>query len=105
MGKWVERIHGVFGNIDIIVHAAAIFLFTLFENLIVPENRVVEVGMNGTFHCYQTTYRHMRIAQWTNRNFALGDALLGLVNAVVYATSKTGAIGRIRPHSECTLNS
>ncbi len=95
VGKFVSDVHERFGRIDILVNNAGIAPVVPWSE-VTEENwqRVLDVNLNGAFHCTRAVWNHMRDRQYGRIvNISSVGAFLGSVSAhPAYGVSKAGLI-------------
>ena len=95
VGRFVSDVHERFGRIDILVNNAGIAPVVPWSE-VTEENwhRVLDVNLNGAFHCTRAVWNHMRDRQYGRIvNISSVGAFLGSVSAhPAYGVSKAGLI-------------
>lgn len=95
VGRFVSDVHDRFGRIDILVNNAGIAPLVPWSE-VTEENwqRVLDVNLNGAFHCTRSVWNHMRDRQYGRIvNISSIGAFLGSVSAhPAYGVSKAGLI-------------
>tara|TARA_B110000014_G_scaffold226407_1_gene185666 strand:- start:310 stop:1050 length:741 start_codon:yes stop_codon:yes gene_type:complete len=95
VGGFVSDVHDRFGRIDILVNNAGIAPLVPWSE-VTEENwqRVLDVNLNGAFHCTRSVWNHMRDRQYGRIvNISSIGAFLGSVRAhPAYGVSKAGLI-------------
>ena len=95
VGRFVSDVHDRFGRIDILVNNAGIAPVVPWSE-VTEENwqRVLDVNLNGAFHCTRSVWNHMRDRQYGRIvNISSVGAFLGSVSAhPAYGVSKAGLI-------------
>lgn len=87
-----------FGAADILVHNAAIYPFTTFDDMTFEEwRRVMSINLDGMFHLCKAFLPSMRARGW-GRVIAMSSNTfhLGVPNTSHYVASKGGVIGFVR---------
>ena len=92
---FISEVHDRFGRIDILVNNAGIAPVVPWSE-VTEENwqRVLDVNLNGAFHCTRAAWDHMRDRQYGRIvNISSVGAFLGSVSAhPAYGVSKAGLI-------------
>lgn len=91
----VEQVKAAFGPVDILVNNAGITKDGLTLRM-TPEDfaGVVQVNLNGAFHCIQACYRDLMRLGWGRIvNITSVSGLMGNAGQANYAASKAGLVG------------
>jgi NAD(P)-dependent dehydrogenase (short-subunit alcohol dehydrogenase family) len=96
--KAVDRATGLFGRLDVVVHAATVMAYGRIED--VPPDvfeRVVDTAIQGTFHVFRAALPVLRAQQ--RGHIVVVSSLLASITAPTmgaYVTAKWGQLGLIR---------
>jgi len=93
-----ERIHDAFGPVDVLINNAGITSDTTFERMSTEEwERVIDVNLNGMFHCTKAFFEDLRTAdhgRLINVSSVVGKQ--GNFGQANYAAAKSGMFGFTR---------
>ncbi|MEE3285398.1 MAG: SDR family NAD(P)-dependent oxidoreductase, partial [Planctomycetota bacterium] len=95
VGRFVSDVHDRFGRIDILVNNAGVAPVVPWSEVTEANwQRVLDVNLNGAFHCTRSVWSHMRDRQYGRIvNISSVGAFLGSVSAhPAYGVSKAGLI-------------
>lgn len=95
VGEFVSDVHDRFGRIDILVNNAGVAPVVPWSEVTEANwQRVLDVNLNGAFHCTRSVWSHMRDRQYGRIvNISSVGAFLGSVSAhPAYGVSKAGLI-------------
>ncbi len=94
----VTRLEDELGEIDILINNAGITRDGLFMRMSEQDWRdVIEINLNGAFHCTQAVIRKMQRGRWGRIvNISSLAGLAGNIGQANYAAAKAGLIGFTR---------